>query len=227
MNPVQEFLAEERLQKEAADWSGFGRELAVGVGVPLAMLGASEAYGAIKRHIGRERGFKSMLAYNPELAKEPAAKVRAMYNSLHNASPTMAQDPVVASSWVRRTMYHDDYIDPRTISDIAGAERSMRQPGLLEQMPVAQITSSLMHSAGQPDAFAAADLEQRKYEETLSRGRTEADKVRLQGAREAREQEAYMAGATRRLLDQLKTEDEFKQLLQDRQQLGLPFPAHP
>jgi len=147
-NPINDFLADEDLEKRAAGWGSFGREMAVSVAAPVALLGMTEAYRAIKNHIGRERGFKGMLAYNPELTREPAERVRTLFNTLHNASPTLAQDPVVASSWVKRTMYQDEYIDPRTMADIAGAEDKMRRPTILEQLPIPQITSGLMRSAG-------------------------------------------------------------------------------
>lgn len=123
-NPVDEFL---ELDKNAASWGEFGGQLALGAGVAAVGALANEVYRGVSNAVGRSRGFKSMMAYNPSLEKEDRVRVQNLYNTLHNVSPDLARDPLVANSWVKRMMYQDEYVDPRTMSDLAAAQQRIGQ----------------------------------------------------------------------------------------------------
>ena len=125
-NPVTEFL---NFEKHGADprWAEFAGQAAITAGLIGAGHVADDVYGLIRNAIGKSRGFKGMMEYNPELAKEDRVKVQTLYNTLHHVSPSLARDPVVANSWVKRMMYQDEYVDPKILSDLATAEQRMGQ----------------------------------------------------------------------------------------------------
>jgi hypothetical protein len=145
-NPIKEFL---EMEKEAgiAQWWEKQPELlqrgAIAAGTFVAATAANEAYGAIKDAITRARGFKALMAHNPELAKQDRLKVQKLYNTLHTVSPDLAQDPLVANSWVNRMMYQEEYIDPKTLSDLAKAQGDMTRGRQLPDFPAA-----MMYMAG-------------------------------------------------------------------------------
>ncbi len=152
MNPVEEFLEYDRtgMEKTAqapVSWATrhpLAATAITGVATPLALMAAHEGYQEVKGMIGRARGFKRMMDYNPGLKKLPATKTKAMFNTLHNAAPDLAKDPVVASSWVNRMALQDEYVDPRTLADLGSAQQKVQRPGL--DLPVGQITAGMMTS---------------------------------------------------------------------------------
>ena len=144
-NPVDDFL---EMEKKGANWGdAFAR-----VGATAATVGAgivaNEVYGAVKGAISKSRGFKAMMNYNPKLQKQDRAKVQAIYNTLHNASPDLARDPLVANSWVNRMMYQDEYIDPKTMSDLTSAQKNISQARKMPDFAQAMMTASV------PETFA-------------------------------------------------------------------------
>ena len=144
-NPVDDFL---EMEKRGANWGdAFAR-----VGATAATVGAgivaNEVYGAVKGAISKSRGFKAMMNYNPKLQKQDRAKVQAIYNTLHNASPDLARDPLVANSWVNRMMYQDEYIDPKTMSDLTSAQKNISQARKMPDFAQAMLTADV------PETFA-------------------------------------------------------------------------
>lgn len=163
-NPVTDYLAEygqsplrDGLEKQA----GFGqwyskqapitRRVIEGAGVFAATQLAAEAYGGIRGAVQKAHGFRSMLKHNPALEKHDRKKVHAIYNTLHNVSPDLARDPVVASSWVNRMMYQDEYVDPRTMSDLATAQQRMSQSR--NAFDPYKLTSALQQARGDENLF--------------------------------------------------------------------------
>lgn len=122
-NPVTEFL---NFEKQAG-WGEFAGQAAVTAGLIGVGHIADEVYSRVNSAVGRAHGFKLMMEYNPELAKEDRNKIQTLYNTLHNVSPSLARDPLVANSWVKRMMYQDEYVDPKILSDLATAEQRMGQ----------------------------------------------------------------------------------------------------
>ena len=122
-NPVEEFL---QLEKKGSWQDVAGRAGAAGATIAAGLL-ANEAYSAIKGAIGRSRGFKAMMNYNPKLEKQDRTRVQTIYNTLYNASPDLAKDPLVANSWVNRMMYQEEYVDPKTMSDLTASQKNIAQ----------------------------------------------------------------------------------------------------
>lgn len=151
MNPIEAFLTHDEslgVEKTAVDWRSAAVTAGIGVAAPLAAMAVHEGYQEVRGMVGRARGFKRMMEHNPGLKKLPANKTRAMFNTLHNAAPDLAKDPVVASSWVNRMALHDDYVDPRTMADLGSAQQKIQRPGL--DFPTAQFTSGMMGEVSDP-----------------------------------------------------------------------------
>lgn len=164
MNPVVEFLVSEGLEKEAGLGSWMKANPAAAsavtlVGAPLALMAAQEGFHEVKGLINRSRGFKRMMTYNPKLKQMPATKVKALYGTLHNVAPDLAKDPVVASSWVNRMAYHDEYVDPKTLSDLGAAQQRIGRQGL--EFPIGQVTAGLANQIG--DA-SRRQFDEKKFE---------------------------------------------------------------
>lgn len=99
-----------------------------------AML-ANSAYDAVTSPVKRERGFKLMLADNPGLKEHDERSLRKNYNTLYNLNPDLAQEPAVASAFVKKQMaFKDEGIqtaDVKTLSEIRKnfADARAKQPG--------------------------------------------------------------------------------------------------
>ena len=163
-NPVTDYLEEygrgpmrDELEKQAGfgDWyrkqAPVTRRVIEGAGLFVAGQLASEAYGGIRGAVQKAHGFRSMLKHNPALEKHDRKKVHAIYSTLHNVSPDLAKDPVVASSWVNRMMYQDEYVDPRTMSDLATAQQRMSQSR--QAFDPYKFTEQLQRAEGKVDLF--------------------------------------------------------------------------
>jgi hypothetical protein len=48
--------------------------------------------------------YRSMLDIHPQLKRHDPTEINRIYNSLHNANPGMAKDPMVAGAWVDQIM---------------------------------------------------------------------------------------------------------------------------
>jgi len=132
-DPLTEFLEHEGVTKEAGLAQTWERlpslaRAAIGTaGVFAAGRVADEAYSAAKDAIGKSIGFRRVMKYNPALEKMDRSKVKTIFNTLHNVSPDLAGDPIVANPWINRMTYQEDYVDPRTLSDLATAQERMRK----------------------------------------------------------------------------------------------------
>lgn len=175
-DPIKDYLAEyghgpirDEMEKEA----GFGkwyskqapitRRVIEGAGMFVAGQLGSMAYEGIRGAVQKSHGFRSMIKHNPSLAKHDRKKVQAIYNTLHNVSPDLAKDPVVSSSWVNRMMYQDEYVDPRTMSDLATAQQRMSQNSGFDPYKFSRVMSD---ARGAPDLFGGPASEPKSSETT-------------------------------------------------------------
>lgn len=107
--------------------SGGLGQLAAGAAMTAGAYGASKAIQAATSAINRGRGYKRMMEIHPDLADRDEQQVKGMYNLLHKASPTMAMNPYVAGGFIRRTEHASNYVDPKMVSDLAGAEANIQR----------------------------------------------------------------------------------------------------
>lgn len=228
MNPIEEYLVDQDLVKEAfnpGSWTP-GQQLAAtaitGVATPLALMAAHEGYQEVKGMIGRARGYRNMLEYNPKLQKMDAKKTKALFNTLHNAAPDLARDPVVASSWVNRMAYQDEYVDPRTLADLGSAQQRIAHKGL--ELPVGQITSGMMTGVGgmadQARRAESLALDHQKFEHQKARDAVSLVKDQATTERE-RAQAAHFKVTRAEGLGKLKERAQSKR---DERAAVAPFP---
>ena len=105
---------------------GPGRK-ALGFGAGAAMIGGGiTAANKVTDHIDskfkKKRYFKRMMDDNPNLNKEPARDVGRIFNTLYKFNPKMASDPLVAGSFMKRSlMFKDEGIQPvdvKTLTEV-------------------------------------------------------------------------------------------------------------
>ncbi len=170
MNPVDDFL-------KTAGWLGtfkigFGHALgAAGVGALLAGGGmvASKGYDAVKERITKPRDYQAMLKANPAVEKYDAGQVQMVYNSLRAQSPSMSKDPLIANSFVRRTLdlatEDGPYIDPATAKTLAETQRNVAQ-AKSARGSIADAFKPIPMYPMNPDPFdnRKANLEERKFQ---------------------------------------------------------------
>jgi hypothetical protein len=145
MNPVHEFLM--LREKTAGFLSDLGKAVSgsltpehlgpyfapaiASAGVAAAGLGMKAGYDAIRERLTRQRDYKMMLENNPNLRGLDAKHVATVYNSFRRLSPTMARDPLLAGSFVYKTVSLSPEsglsIDPMTAKTIAETQKSIQQ----------------------------------------------------------------------------------------------------
>lgn len=145
MNPVKEFLA---LKEKTAGFFGslekavkgeltpqnMGRYLAPAIlsaGVAAGGMGLKAGYDALREKLTRHRDYKRMLETNPSLRGLDSKQVNLAYASLRNLSPTMAKDPLVAGSFVYKTVSLSPEsglsVDAQTAKMIVETQKNIQQ----------------------------------------------------------------------------------------------------
>ncbi len=142
-NPVEDFVRS--IEKKAAfpgaalkglvDWKGVAAKT-MGVALPIAAVSTLFAASDMTRDvINRHRGFSAAKKFDPTMMEGDPHKAKGLYNTLFNVAPTLARDPLTASSFVKRQMAYGGYVDPSSLASFASAESSMsRASSPLRQM---------------------------------------------------------------------------------------------
>jgi hypothetical protein len=95
--------------EKKASWKNLFKDPATAVpligmlAAPLVGAGINAAAGAKQRRDSAKEktvAFRSMLDLHPHLKTRDSGEVSRIYNSLHNANPLLARDPMVAGAWV-------------------------------------------------------------------------------------------------------------------------------
>lgn len=156
MNPVDDFLktagirdvfsrigdAFKRGLSSGGPQRTFGQAMAEGAGqaIPGALVGTamlagasglSRGLGALSEKVTKAGDYKSMLNANPTLAKYDAGQVQMVFNSLRSQAPSMSKDPLIAGSFVRKTLEvspeSGPFVDPQTVKLLAESQRNISQ----------------------------------------------------------------------------------------------------
>jgi hypothetical protein len=81
----------------------------------------------------KAQAFREMIQLHPHLRQRDPSEVARVYSSIHNVSPTMARDPLVAGAWV------DNVLDNKTpgmnshqallnaVKDLSGVEKNVSE----------------------------------------------------------------------------------------------------
>lgn len=140
---LQEMIGKGSLGRKAL---GVGL-LAAGIGGGIK--GTEYLYDKIKTPMEKTQYKKKMLSFSPELKREDKRAVDSIFNTLYKFNPKMASDPLVASSFMKRSLQFKDEgiqaMDVKTLTEAARnlAQSKPRSQGVLsEAFPTA--ASSLM-----------------------------------------------------------------------------------
>jgi len=111
------------LSRRVADLSTGEKVLGLGLGaagLTAGIRGADAAIDSIGGPIRQRKAFNAMMDENPNLKKEDQGDVKKIFRTLHTFNPDMAKDPLVAGSFMRRSLqYKDEGIQPQDVKTLA------------------------------------------------------------------------------------------------------------
>jgi hypothetical protein len=139
------------IEKSASFWRSFTRSLSgssmgrqtgealigAGAGALTAGVGSlgEKGVGFIREKLEKPRAFKAMIKANPGLSKKDSKATQMTFNTLYSFNREMANDPLVAASFVSRHVDRAEgagmagaYIDPATIKQLTDIGGRRRQP---------------------------------------------------------------------------------------------------
>ncbi len=92
---------------------GFGGAAA---GLGLGVSAAGDIHDAIADPLKKRSYFKKMMRENPHLKREKPKEVKKFFNTIYKFNPTVASDPVVSGSMMKRILqFKDEGIQPQDI----------------------------------------------------------------------------------------------------------------
>ena len=111
---------------------GYG---AAAAGIAGGIKGIDVLSDRIGSKIHKSRSFKKMMDENPGLKKEDSKAVSRIFRTLHKFNPKMASDPLVAGSFLKRSLqFKDEGIQPvdiKTLADIRKAQSQSKGDSIL------------------------------------------------------------------------------------------------
>lgn len=109
----------------AANLAGTGALLTAGA------VAGSSGYDAIMNRFTKTRDYKSMLEANPALNKYDAGQVQMVYNTLRNQAPSLSKDPLLAGSFVRKTLEiapeSGPFVDIATAKTLSDTQKNLSE----------------------------------------------------------------------------------------------------
>lgn len=105
-------------------------------GIAGGLKGVESIGDAISTPIKKKKYFNNMMDENPGLKKEPKRDVERIFRTLFKFNPTMASDPLVAGSFLKRSLQFKDEgiqpVDVKTLTEISKSiQGSKKNDGLL------------------------------------------------------------------------------------------------
>ena len=121
--------------------------------------------------------YKSMLAETPGLSRYPQKKLQRYFNTMYNANPSLAKDPLVSGNWVGTQVeqehpgsFHQGVV--KGVRDLAEIRKmtsgGKTEPGFFETN-IKQVHSGIMH--GQVAELRGEQQKLRKQERSLANKR--------------------------------------------------------
>ena len=120
LHPVKKFFAEGQPGRRALGFGLGATAFAGGVkGIDALAEGISDPFS-------KRNAFNNMMNENPSLKKEPKRDVKMIFNTLYRFNPKMAGDPLVAGSFMRRSLqFKDEGIQPADIKTLTEIGRNV------------------------------------------------------------------------------------------------------
>jgi hypothetical protein len=134
-----------------------------GLALDAGIRGARQMVNFGVDKVKKPMEYQAMIEAHPELRKEDAGKVQALYNSLRHMSPHMAADPVIAGSFVRNLLDRGPEGSPavpmETANMLAGIQKNVmgvqKDRGLMpSQSPVMGMLSNPLPQINPGDELA-------------------------------------------------------------------------
>ena len=128
----ERFMPKPRLSQQLFGKGSVGRT-ALALGGAAALLGGGiaateKATEAIKKPLERRSFYKKMLKFSPGLKKEDPKAVSSIFNTLYKFNPKMASDPLVASSFLKRSLqFKDEGIQPMDVKTLTEVSKNIQQ----------------------------------------------------------------------------------------------------
>jgi hypothetical protein len=99
---------------------------ATAAGIGAGIKGTDIVIDAVTGAVHKRRSFNNMLAENPKLKRESQRDVKRIFRTLHSFSPRMAGDPLVAGSFLRRSLqFKEEGIQPVDIKTLVDIRKSV------------------------------------------------------------------------------------------------------
>ena len=80
-------------------------------------------HNRVSRDMSKRRGFQRLMEHSPQLVKQDPRHVAELYEALHTHAPSLAKNPLTASSFIKtRLQYKDEGLQPmdiKTLTEIA------------------------------------------------------------------------------------------------------------
>ena len=95
-------------------------------GISGGIKGVEALSDSVAKPIKKRSAFNKMMADNPSLKKENPTDVKRVFNTLFRFNPKMAGDPLVAGSFMKRTLqFKDEGIQPVDVKTLTEVGRNM------------------------------------------------------------------------------------------------------
>ena len=96
-------------------------------GIAGGIKGVEALSDSIATPIKKRSAFNNMMSDNPGLKKENKKDVQRVFNTLYRFNPKMAADPLVAGSFMKRTLqFKDEGIQPVDVKTLTEVSRNMQ-----------------------------------------------------------------------------------------------------
>lgn len=92
------------------------------------IAGVDKLYSEIKKPLQRKSYMRKMLNFSPSLKREDQKAVKSIFNTLYKFNPKMASDPLVASSFLKRSLqFKDEGIQPMDVKTLTEVGKNLQQ----------------------------------------------------------------------------------------------------
>ena len=122
------------------------------VGLGAGLKGIESLGDAISTPLKKKKYFNNMLDENPSLKKENPKDVSKIFRTLYTFNPLMASDPLVAGSFLKRSLQFKDEgiqpVDVKTLTEIGKHLRESKKKDTFLRSAFASTGSELMGFSG-------------------------------------------------------------------------------
>jgi len=117
---------------------------------PIMAVGAAglavSAGGQLWSNVQVQRSFQTMLQRYPELQRENPTRVKQLFETISNAAPDVAKDPMVAGSLIKRMLNYDG-IDHATYMELVSTQEKMTKTRMAQVAPFTSLAGPTIEFA--------------------------------------------------------------------------------